>query len=133
MTKPEDYTVEQFIKEIRAIIEANPDNVNALNKDGSECVYEDAEGNNCVIGKFLHNVGLLEKLDIVDENGNRIGISKDGGHEWTKALDVLPALGFSDGVSGLAHTIQSRADSGISWKSLLEYRPFKGVETKPKA
>ena len=54
MTKPQDYTVKQFISEIRTIIEANPDKVNAFaeaaNGVPGSCVYENQQGDHCIIG-----------------------------------------------------------------------------------
>ena len=76
MTKPQDYTVKQFTSEIRTIIETNPDKVNAFaeaaNGIPGSCVYENQQGDHCIIGEFLSSIDLLDSLPwsgFEDDNG----------------------------------------------------------------
>lgn len=50
MIKPEDLTKEQFLEQILEICDKNPDNVNPQDTN-EQCVYEDPDGNHCLIGE----------------------------------------------------------------------------------
>ncbi len=147
MTKPEDYTLEQFLSEMKAIIEANPDNINPVNTlSEGNCVYE-APGliidgviqpkRHCVIGKFLYTIGLLDKLEVNDHEervGLKIGPDKHG-HEpiLPNANEVLTNLGFEYEIAEVAKKMQVRADNlfrdsrykkdktAYGWIKLLDY------------
>lgn len=146
MTKPEDYTLEQFLSEMKAIIEANPNNINPVNIYGSNCVYE-APGlvveqiiqpkRHCVIGKFLQTIGLLDRLEVNDFE-ERVGFNigpDEYGHEpiLLNAENMLPYLGFNNEVAEAAGRIQMKADrlfrdstyaedkTAYGWIKLLDY------------
>ena len=118
MTKPEDYTEEQFLSEIKAIIKSNPNVVNPVGVNG--CVYETADGHrHCVIGRWLLDLGLIDLLVGLDPNGNRCGFgyNEDEGNE--SAESILPKMGFSEPVSLAAERIQVIADDGDWWGNML--------------
>lgn len=119
MTKPQDYTVEQFIQEIVGIIEANPDTTNATeNASSGFCVYENAEGKYCIIGKWLKNIGLIDKLDGFDKAGNRRSMAEPPIY-GSSALGILLELEFDYQVAKVAKSIQQVADRNIRWGDLL--------------
>lgn len=146
MTKPEDYTLEQFLSEMKAIIEANPDNINPVNIWGNNCVYE-APGliveqiiqpkRHCVIGKFLQTIGLLDKLEVNDFEERvvlNIGPDEYGfKHVLLNAECMFPYLGFNNDVAEAAGKMQLKADAlfrnsryaedktAYGWIKLLDY------------
>ena len=75
MTDPQDYTLEQFLSEIKAIIKSNPDATNPVGANG--CVYQTADGRHCVIGRWLLDLGLIDLLVGLDPNGNRFSGSRN--------------------------------------------------------
>ena len=141
MTKPQDYTVKQFIQEIRAIVEANPEKVNAFaeaaNGVPGACVYENQQGDHCIIGEFLSSIDLLDSLPwsgFEDDNGMKECISLDPdvdeqypyGLRAVSAYGVLLFAGFNGDVSELAGRIQTAADMQVRWKVLLEMPELSG-------
>ncbi len=136
MTKPQDYTVKQFISEIRTIIEANPDKVNAFAEAANglpgSCVYENQQGDHCIIGEWLSSIDLLDSLPwsgFEDDNGMKECISLDPdvdeqypyGLRAVSAYGVLMFAGFNEGICDIASRVQNIADGEGPWKTILDY------------
>jgi len=140
MTKPQDYTVKQFISEIRTIIEANPDKVNAFVRStlGVEtCVYENQQGEHCIIGEWLDSIGLLTSFQWIglhyDNNtkdciylGPGVDDRYPDGLRTLTANGILSFAGFNGDVAELAGRIQTAADMQVRWKVLLEMPELSG-------
>ena len=141
MTKPQDYTVKQFISEIRTIIEANPDKVNAFaeaaNGVPGSCVYENQQGDHCIIGEWLSSIDLLDSLPwsgFEDGNGMKECISLDPdvdeqypyGLRAVSAYGVLLLAGFNREICDIASKVQNIADKQVPWKTLLDTPELSG-------
>lgn len=123
MIKPEEYTLPQFLSEIKGIIKDNPDKVNAMDMCCWSCVYEDKEGKHCIIGEWLsvYYPEILASLEANDGCKTRILI--DSKIE-VRALFVLEKFGFRTDVNKLAGFVQSEADTlkkDKSWKALKKH------------
>ncbi len=105
---PSEYALREFLEEIIRIIEANPDKVNAT-IDGIVSMYDDGNGNHCIIGEFLSQNGLLaefqEMCGNIDPN--------------FQAIHVLKWLGFDSTIAIMANEIQIRSMAMVEWKELL--------------
>ena len=105
---PSEYTLRKFLEDIIRIIEANPDKVNAT-IDGIASMYDDGNGDHCIIGEFLSQNGLLaefqEMCGSLDPN--------------FQAIHVLKWLGFDSTIAIMANEIQVRSMAMAEWKELL--------------
>ena len=120
--KPEDLTKEESLDQILEIIKENPDNVNPRNSR-KRCVYEDPDGNHCLIGKWF-SIYYPEILDTFYlENNYKIGVTASG-YILYGAYCVFRNLGFKDDVADFAGEIQGVVDllkKPQSWKDLEKY------------
>lgn len=91
-------TEEEFCADIVQIIKDNPDVRNPVRDCDGEyrCVYDDDDGHNCLIGKYLAD----KEIELPED------------HEDSAALNVFWTLQFNHTVASLADTFQQMADEG---------------------
>ena len=95
------WTVESLDAALTAICEANPHAVNPRQGRMDWCLYEDAEGRNCLIGYLLELCGIR-----TDNAGQPLATVR------TAAQWLLPQLGFPVRVGVRAGEWQAHADRG---------------------
>lgn len=97
MASTTEPTIKEFLTEILEICEANPDKINPVEGQREVCVYEDADGNHCLIGEWLDTKGMLGKAAAY---GNEA------------AAGLLQLLGYSPRLAEVADNVQCWADTG---------------------
>lgn len=130
MIKPEDLTKEQFLEQILEICDKNPDNVNPQDTN-EQCVYEDPDGNHCLIGEWLsiHYSEILEQIP-KESNGCRFRMGEE--EIWgTPARLILKRNNFPEEVYFVAAAIQGYANGGY-WAEESNGAPRKWSTVKAK-
>ena len=113
MIKPEDLTKAQFLEQILEICDKNPDNINP--QDTYErCVYEDLDGNHCLIGEWL-SIFYPEILEQMPKESNGCRFRMNPMEIWgTPAGFLLERNNFPEEVCIVSGSIQRYADGGYS-------------------
>lgn len=108
--------VESLKEEIEDILWDNPGRKNPVDKTGTYYVYDDSQGNRCLIGEWIYQRTRLDFIDL--KPGGIYGIWKDRETIQSQPLrDLLDSLTYDEVV--FLREIQIRADTLKFWDAVL--------------